>query len=146
MVESERIKQAFDYLKSNKLIRNQQDFVERMNSDKSTVSQILNGKKEANILFVRKMKQSFEMLSEEWLLEGTGEMIIEVKKEMFTYELDNNEILNLKNQVKEMEIQLSYQNETIIAMKETIQLLKEKNADLEKGRAGAVDVRAVSSD
>lgn len=144
MVELERIKQAFDYLKSNKLIRNQQDFVERINSDRSTVSQILNGKKEANILFVHKMKQSFEMLSEDWLIEGSGEMIIQKDISTFTTsEIDNNELLTLKKEIKDMEIQLNNQEKTILVMEKYIKTLERENERLEKGMEGAVGVRAV---
>jgi len=144
MVELERIKQAFDYLKSNKLIRNQQDFVERINSDRSTVSQILNGKKEANILFVHKMKQSFEMLSEDWLIEGSGEMIIQKYISTFTTsEIDNNELLTLKKEIKDMEIQLNNQEKTILVMEKYIKTLERENERLEKGMEGAVGVRAV---
>jgi len=144
MVELERIKQAFDYLKSNKLIRNQQDFVERINSDRSTVSQILNGKKEANISFVHKMKQSFEMLSEDWLIEGSGEMIIQKDISTFTTsEIDNNELLTLKKEIKDMEIQLNNQEKTILVMEKYIKTLERENERLEKGMEGAVGVRAV---
>jgi len=144
MAELERIKQAFDYLKSNKLIRNQQDFVERINSDRSTVSQILNGKKEANILFVHKMKQSFEMLSEDWLIEGSGEMIIQKYISTFTTsEIDNNELLTLKKEIKDMEIQLNNQEKTILVMEKYIKTLERENERLEKGMEGAVGVRAV---
>ena len=39
MTETERLRAVFDYLRENKIVRNQQDFVERIGSDKSTVSQ-----------------------------------------------------------------------------------------------------------
>ena len=44
MSANQRIKILISYLKDNKKIRNQQDFVERIGSDKSTVSQIINEK------------------------------------------------------------------------------------------------------
>jgi len=67
MSDLERVKKVFEYLKSNKYFRNQQDFVERIGSDKATVSQILNGKKEISKQFVCKIAEAFPVISEEWL-------------------------------------------------------------------------------
>ena len=67
MSDLERVKKVFEYLKSNKYFRNQQDFVERIGSDKATVSQILNGKKEVSKQFVCKVAEAFPVISEKWL-------------------------------------------------------------------------------
>lgn len=67
MSDLERVKKVFEYLKSNKYFRNQQDFVERIGSDKATVSQILNGKKEISKQFVCKVAEAFPVISEKWL-------------------------------------------------------------------------------
>lgn len=75
MVDTERLRAAFEYLRKNKVVRNQQDFVERIGSDKSTVSQIFNGHIQIpNILF-GKVVEAFPQFSEEWLRFGEGEML-----------------------------------------------------------------------
>lgn len=73
--QNQRLKEAFEYLKTTKRIRNQQDFTERIESDRSTVSQILNDKiKIPNNLF-GKVTKAFPEISKEWLEFGQGEMI-----------------------------------------------------------------------
>ena len=75
MIDNQRIIEAFEYLKKNKYFRNQQDFVERIGSDKSTVSQILNGRLQSNKQFVCKVSEAFNVISENWLIDGVGEML-----------------------------------------------------------------------
>ncbi len=75
MSDLQRLKDVFDFLKQNKYFRNQQDFVERICSDKATVSQILNGKKEYNKQFVCKVVVAFPIISEKWLEFGEGDML-----------------------------------------------------------------------
>lgn len=75
MAETERLRAVFDYLRENKIVRNQQDFVERIGSDKSTVSQILNGRIPIpNILF-GKVVATFPQFDEGWLRSGEGSML-----------------------------------------------------------------------
>ena len=86
MTELQRVVDVFEYLKSNKYFRNQQDFVERIGSDKTTVSQILNGKKEISKQFVCKLIDGFPILNKEWLLSGEGEMLKDEKLAIINYE------------------------------------------------------------
>ena len=75
MSETERLRAIFNYLRENKIVRNQQDFVERIGSDKSTVSQIFNGRIPIpNILF-GKVVAAFPQFSEEWLRFEKGSML-----------------------------------------------------------------------
>lgn len=75
MTETERLKAVFDYLRENKIVHNQQNFVERIGSDKSTVSQILNGRIPIpNILF-GKVVAAFPQFDEGWLRSGEGSML-----------------------------------------------------------------------
>ena len=71
----QRLRLIVDYLKSSKQIRNQQDFVERVGSDKSAVSLILNGKRQITKQFVSSVCEAFPFISEDWLLYGSGEML-----------------------------------------------------------------------
>lgn len=74
--QNERLREAFNYLKGKRKVRNQQDFTERIDSDRTTVSLVLNGKiKIPDILFV-KVTEAFPELSRNWLISGKGEMLI----------------------------------------------------------------------
>lgn len=74
MSENQRYKDMVSYLKEKKIIRNQQDFVERIGSDKSTVSQIINGKISIpNNMFVS-IEKAFPFISMDWLKMNEGEM------------------------------------------------------------------------
>lgn len=74
MTENERFREMIKYLKENRYIRNQQDFSERVNSDKSTVSQIMNDRISIpNNMFVN-IANAFQFISIEWLKNGIGEI------------------------------------------------------------------------
>lgn len=74
-VDNERFITLVSYLKENRYIRNQQDFTERVKSDKSTVSQIMNNRITIpNKMFVN-ILSAFPFISPEWLLTGEGEML-----------------------------------------------------------------------
>lgn len=77
MSGEQRIKQLIAYLKENKRIRNQQDFVERIGSDKSTVSQVINGKLTIPNNLFDKICSAFPDVSHSWLLTGEGNMLKE---------------------------------------------------------------------
>lgn len=75
MCYSQRFRLLLNYLKENKVVRNQQDFTERVSSDKSTISQIMNGRlTPPNDLFGR-VALAFPSVNEEWLRSGEGEML-----------------------------------------------------------------------
>lgn len=96
MHDLERLKSAFDYLKSNKYFRNQQDFVERIGSDKTTVSQILNGKKDISKQFVCKVSEAFPVISERWLNGEVSEMLNPFSREVLA-ENKKTAIVNNEN-------------------------------------------------
>ena len=72
---NERFKVLLEYLITNKEVRNQQEFAEIISSDKSTVSQIKNGKANIpNIMFER-IASSFLSINIDWLRTGNGDML-----------------------------------------------------------------------
>lgn len=74
MEENQRFRNVITSLKENKKVRNQQDFVERIGSDKTTISQIVNNKiMIPNNLFA-KIKEAFPEVSIEWIKSGDGEL------------------------------------------------------------------------
>ena len=75
MIDNQRIKELVSFLKENKRIRNQQDFVERIGSDKSTVSQVLSGKLSIPNNMFDKIYNAFPDISQSWLLTGEGPIL-----------------------------------------------------------------------
>ncbi|MDR2066145.1 MAG: hypothetical protein LBP85_10625 [Prevotellaceae bacterium] len=78
MNENERFTEVLNYLIENKKVRNQQEFTEKVGSNKTTVSQIKNGEtKIPNNLF-GKITEAFPIISFDWLKKGEGEMLKDV--------------------------------------------------------------------
>jgi len=80
-----RLKKAIAFLKGRQKIENQQDIVNALGYNKSSVSQALNNKN--NYLtegFIRNFAKAFD-LNEEWILHGKGRMVI---KETFYTDTD----------------------------------------------------------
>ena len=75
MIDNNRFKEMMDYLKKNRYIRNQQDFTERVNSDKATVSQIMNDKLAIPNNMFGNISTAFPFISTEWLKSGAGNML-----------------------------------------------------------------------
>lgn len=73
--KNERLKDFFIYLKENRIVRNQQDFTERLDTDKATISLILNGKTPLSNIMLDKLCGAFPILNKQWLLTGEGEML-----------------------------------------------------------------------
>ncbi|MDR1561214.1 MAG: helix-turn-helix domain-containing protein [Holosporaceae bacterium] len=75
MNENDRFTEVLNYLIGSKKVRNQQEFTDRIGSNKSTVSQIKNGEtKIPNNLF-EKITTAFPIISFDWLKKGEGEML-----------------------------------------------------------------------
>ena len=75
MTENERFRCLVDYLKENRYIRNQQQFVEEVKSDKTTISQLLNGRISAPKILFANVCAAYPFVSLEWLRDGKGEMV-----------------------------------------------------------------------
>lgn len=76
MAENERIRQAFLYLKKEGVVRNQQHFTESIRYDKSTVSQILNGRMNPPNKMFESICSVYPFIDINWLRSGEGEMLI----------------------------------------------------------------------
>lgn len=75
LATNERIRELLNYLKEKKIVRNQQDFTERIDSDKATISRILNNKLSVPNGLLRKIQSAFPLyVKMEWLENGVGSM------------------------------------------------------------------------
>jgi hypothetical protein len=75
MNNNERFRILIEYLITNKIVRNQQEFVENIGSDKATVSQIKNGKLDIPNNLFAKIESAYPELNIDWLLNGEGNML-----------------------------------------------------------------------
>lgn len=75
MIDNKRFRSVVEFLKEKKYIRNQQDFSERVNSDKTTVSQIMNDRINIPNVMFGNIEKAFPIISTEWILTGEGEML-----------------------------------------------------------------------
>lgn len=91
-IDNYRIVEVFHYLKKEKIVRNQQDFTERINSDKATISLVLNNKIAIPNKLFDAIVQAFPYINRDWLVTGEGEMLKNVESppngnEMRDYDL-----------------------------------------------------------
>lgn len=74
-IDNQRFKELFVFLREHKLVRNQQDFTERIGSDKSTISQIMNNRLAVPNNMFANVNKAFPFIDEEWLRTGKGAML-----------------------------------------------------------------------
>jgi transcriptional regulator with XRE-family HTH domain len=75
MTDNDRVLEVIKLLITNRTVRNQQDFVERIGSDKATISQVKTGKIQIPNNLFAKIADAFPIISREWLETGEGEML-----------------------------------------------------------------------
>lgn len=75
--QNKRIKELIGFLKENNKIRNQQQFVEMIQSDRTTISKIVNGKQDVPSNMFDRIISAFPSVSRDWLVSGDGEMLKE---------------------------------------------------------------------
>lgn len=78
-LDNHRVKSVLDYLKKEKIVRNQQDFTERIGFDKATMSLVLNNKTSASNKLFDLISQTFPYINRDWLATGEGEMLKSVE-------------------------------------------------------------------
>lgn len=108
---------VFDYLLSKGCIRNQKTFAKAISSTPANISKALKG--DTKVLtdnFCRRIQKAFGEISAEWLISGTGEMVV----------IDSNKIATEQLPLPDYS---SLVNATIAAMDSTIASLKREIAD-----------------
>ena len=75
MNENKRLKEAIEYLKKEKIIYNQQDFVDKIGSRSSVVSEFITGQRVLSEKSIRKICGIFPIINPLWLHKGEGKML-----------------------------------------------------------------------
>lgn len=74
-IDNERFKTLIQYLKNKRIVRNQQDFSERIDYNKATLSLILNNKIRIPENMFSSIGTAFPYINTEWLRTGQGNML-----------------------------------------------------------------------
>lgn len=82
-VVNQRVGEAFKYLKNNRKVTSQKDFAKIIGSDEATVSNVLRQKLDVPNNFLAKINKAFPQINMGWLQTGEGEMVVEVKKQVY---------------------------------------------------------------
>ena len=83
IIVNERVSEVFKYLKTNRKVTSQKDFAKIIGSDEATVSNILRQKLDVPNNFLAKISKAFPQINPQWLQTGEGEMVVEVKKQVY---------------------------------------------------------------
>lgn len=102
MADNKRFKEMMEYLKKNRYIRNQQDFTERVNSDKTTVSQIMNDKISIPNIMFGNISAAFPFISIEWLKNGDGDML----KSTYTQNISGGENISQTGNISTIPVEV----------------------------------------
>ena len=83
IIVNERVSEVFKYLKTNRKVTSQKDFAKIIGSDEATVSNIFRQKLDVPNNFLAKISKAFPQINPQWLQTGEGEMVVEVKKQVY---------------------------------------------------------------
>lgn len=80
--KQERLKAVFDYLKGQGIVHKQADLAEKLGVDKSNISHAMNGNERylTNSFLIRLNKAFNNIFSDDWLVDGTGDMLAPVQQ------------------------------------------------------------------
>lgn len=123
-----RIIEAFTYLRDHGYIHTQRDLADAIGSTSPNISKMLNG--DPKVLtdnICRRIQEKFNIISAEWLINGTGEMVITNSNNVATEQIPVPDYDSLINAA------IAAKDETIASLKrelemkdEIVQLLKQQ--------------------
>ena len=126
MEENIRFFEVVEELKSRGVLSDYIQLAGVLETNKAGVSDLTNGRKKLSIDNIRRMKLSYPFINVEYIIMGSGSMVIDEKAE-------NNSFLNDSSNIYLIE-KVAKQAEEIGMLKQQIEQLKEKNTDA----AGAI--------
>lgn len=126
--QNKRIKELIGFLKENNQIRNQQQFVEMVQSDRTTISKIVNGKQDVPSNMFDRIINAFPSVSRDWLVNGDGEML---KEEGDSAHVENSGI-NLMQMVRMQQENIARLIEQMECVTKTNMTISRTNEELVK--------------
>jgi len=75
-IEIQRVIKVIEWLIFEGIVKNRRDLAERIGYTESSLSQIINGKVNLSERFIKKLYSIDNRLSEEWIKNGSGQMLI----------------------------------------------------------------------
>lgn len=126
MEENIRFFEVVEELKNRGVLSDYIQLAGVLETNKAGVSDLKNGRKKLSIDNIRRMKLSYPFINVEYIIMGSGSMVIDEKAE-------NNSFLNDSSNIYLIE-KVAKQAEEIGMLKQQIEQLKEKNTDA----AGAI--------
>ena len=93
-----RFKQCVDYLKEKRRIYNASDLAKMMGVQKSYISELIKEKRTLSERFVLNLTEHFPEISKDWLLTGSGEMLVSKTVEPNrTFKLKTDRFLDIQD-------------------------------------------------
>lgn len=126
MEENIRFFEVVEELKSRGVLSDYIQLAGVLETNKAGVSDLKNGRKKLSIDNIRRMKLSYPFINVEYIIMGSGSMVIDEKTENTSFLNDSSNIYLIEKVAK--------QAEEIGMLKQQIEQLKEKNTDA----AGAI--------
>lgn len=126
MEENIRFFEVVEELKSRGVLSDYIQLARVLETNKAGVSDLKNGRKKLSIDNIRRMKLSYPFINVEYIIMGSGSMVIDEKTENTSFLNDSSNIYLIEKVAK--------QAEEIGMLKQQIEQLKEKNTDA----AGAI--------
>lgn len=126
MEENIRFFEVVEELKSRGVLSDYVQLAGVLETNKAGVSDLKNGRKKLSIDNIRRMKLSYPFINVEYIIMGSGSMVIDEKAENKSFLNDSSNIYLIEKVAK--------QAEEIGMLKQQIEQLKEKNTDA----AGAI--------
>ena len=120
MERKERINQVFTYLQDHGRIRTHKDLADAIGSTSPNISKMLKG--DPRVLtdnICRRIHEKFKFISDKWLINGTGEMVIKDKSNLATEQIPVPDYSSLINAT------LAAKDETIASLKRELELKDE---------------------
>ena len=120
------VKVIFEYLKSTGKVHLQKDFAEKTGIAEGTIASFLDSDKDVSPSTLLKIRNGFpDIFQDEWLMYGTGDMLIPKKEEVNQNGNSTELILAMFNQLmKQMDERDKLMMEGFERMQETLALLQ----------------------
>lgn len=122
----DRLQTAYKYLYDTGKVHSVTELADKMMRARSSVSRALGGSSEyLNEKFLKAFTNTFGMISYEWLLDGSGNMLLHGNSDN-SVSCSNEEVEKMKTRMAEKDELITTQRQLILALQDKISELKAK--------------------